>query len=136
MADPDAFYLPTLRVEYDLPAVKLISNTAYFDRAEEVNGYSGTIYNLSYFQQFIAPRGDNFQYGYPSGPRGKPCSFDCSALYPLLTATGINLPGLPNYVATNLITNTQNNFTQEFRAAFGQSRGPPELDRRFVLRRQ
>lgn len=112
-ADPDRFILPTLRVEYDLPAVKIISNTSYYDRLERVNGYSGTLYNLSYFQHFLNPNGST--YGYPSDPLGNACANNCQALYPLLTATGPNLPGFGNYSSQNLITNSQKDFTQEIR---------------------
>ena len=105
-ADPDRFYLPTLKIEYDLKSVKLISNTAYYNRRERVNGYSGTLYDLSYFQQLVGNSVD---------PQGVACANACSTLYPLLTPTGLNLPGLPRYVAQNLITNAQQNFTEEFR---------------------
>ncbi len=114
MADPDRFYLPTLKVEYDLGKVRVISNTSYYNRLERVNGYSGTIYNLSYFQQFLQPKPFNSQYGRPTDPRGRPCG-PCQDLYPLLTPTGLNLPGLPDYTSTALITNRQANFTQEVR---------------------
>ena len=112
-ADPDRFVLPTLRVEYDLPAVKIISNTSYYDRLERVNGYSGTLYALSYFQHFLNPTGSTF--GYPSDPLGNACTNNCQSLYPLLTATGPNLPGFGAYSAQNLITNSQRDFTQEVR---------------------
>jgi iron complex outermembrane receptor protein len=107
MADPDRFVLPSLKVEWDLGKVKVISNTSYYNRRERVNGYSGTIYNLSYFQQLT------------SGgilPTGDPCPNDCADLHPvLLTPTGPNLPGFGPYVSQNVITNAQQNFTQEIR---------------------
>ena len=105
-ADSDRFILPTLKVEYDAGPVKFISNTSYYDRRERVNGYSGTIYNLSFFQHYT---------GAGTDPQGTPCTNGCAAFYPLLTATGPNVPGLANYRAQNLITNAQQNFTQEFR---------------------
>jgi outer membrane receptor protein involved in Fe transport len=117
-ADPDRFYLPTLKVEYDAGPVKIISNTSYYDRLERVNGYSATIYNLSYFQHYIDPNQNKYglaSYGYPSDPLGNPCLGNCTALYPLLTPTGPNVPGLSNYYSQNLITNGQQNFTQEVR---------------------
>jgi outer membrane receptor protein involved in Fe transport len=106
MADKDHFYLPSVKIEYDLPFAKIISNTAYYDRLEHVNGYSGTLYDLSYFQQITSGGTD---------PQGSPCAQCASDPYPLLTATGPNLPGFGKYVAVNLITNSQKNFTQEVR---------------------
>jgi iron complex outermembrane receptor protein len=107
MADLDGFYLPALKIEYDGAAVKFISNTSYYNRREHVNGYSGTLYNLSYFQQIT---------GGATDPMGAPCSTDaCTTGAPLLNPTGPNLPGFGPYVSSNLITNSQQNFTQEFR---------------------
>ena len=112
-ADYDRFLLPTLRVEYDFPAFKIIANTSYYNRLERVNGYSGTLYNLSYFQHFL--NGDSATYGYPSDPLGNACANNCQNLYPLLTATGPNLPGFGAYSSQSLVTNSQQDFTQEVR---------------------
>jgi len=116
--DYDHFVLPTLKVEWDAGPVRVISDTSYYSRGEKVGGYSGTLYNLSYFQHFLT--GDpNLQsvYGYPSDPQGTPCE-TCGSLYPLLNATGPNaavLGALANYVSANRITNAQQNLTEEFR---------------------
>jgi len=108
MVDKDRFYLGSLNIHYTGNSVELISNTSYFNRGEHVNGYSGTLYNLSYFQQILLDGTD---------PEGNPCGPpQCRTnLYPLLTPTGINLPGLPDYVAHANITNTQRDVTQELR---------------------
>jgi len=104
MADADRFWLPSLKLEYDMGPVKLTANTSYFNRREVVNGYSGTLYNLSFFQHYT-------QVG--TDPQGASNCNNC--IYPLLTPTGPNLPGFGPYVAQNWITNTQENFTQEVR---------------------
>ncbi len=124
-SDPDRFYLPTLRIEYDTSKVKIISNTSYYNRIENVNGYSGTLYNLSFFQHFLSGDPSINQYGltYPVDPQGVACS-GCGAFYPLLTPTGPNVPGMPNYLAYNVITNTQSNWTQEVRFQSPDSPSP------------
>ncbi len=111
-ADPDRFYLPSVRAEYDFDGLKFISNTSYYNRRERVNGYSGSIYNLSFFQHYTQAGTD---------PQGTPCSNNCSAYYPLLTPTGPSLYGFGSYFAQNWILNTQENFTQEFRVQSGDA---------------
>jgi iron complex outermembrane receptor protein len=108
MIDKDRFYLASLNVHYTGDSFEVISNTSMFGRGEHVNGYSGTLYNLSYFQQILLDGTDPL--GNPCGP--PQCKTD---LYPLLTPTGINLPGLPGYLARANITNTQHDVTQEVR---------------------
>ncbi len=97
---PDEFYMPTLKVDVDLGAVRLISNTSYFHRLE-LSGYEGTIYNLSFYQNFPDILG---------------VPFTDPSLYPLLTSNGPRLPpGLENYRSPARVTNRQENITQEFR---------------------
>ncbi len=106
MQDFDRFDLGSIKAEYDVGSVAIISNTSYFTRNEVVQGYSGTLYNLSYFQQLTS--GD-------TDPQGSPCINDCTAHSILLGPASINLPGFGPYVSQNFITNTQRNLTQEVR---------------------
>jgi outer membrane receptor protein involved in Fe transport len=106
MEDPDRFQLGAVKIEYDTDDFQIISNTSYYSRNERLNGYSGSLYNLSYFQQII--------YGH-TDPQGNPCTNDCRSFYPLLGPASINLPGFGRYESKNWITNTQRNITQEAR---------------------
>ncbi len=133
MADRDRFYLPSLKIDWDLGPVKLISNTSYYNRREIVNGYSGTLYNLSYFQHFTTNTdpdpvddGTNIIPGQPANPVDPQLSTPAGCATAaqgtagcmtgnLLNANGLNIPGFGPYVSSNLITNTQENFTQEVR---------------------
>ena len=123
--EPDKFVLPSLNVQADLGPARLISTTSYFYR-NEISGYDGTLYNLGYYQSQIN------DYGAPAGV----------AAFPLLDGTGIHLPeGLTNYRSPASVTNTQRNFTQEFRlqsidpdARFGWTAGVfYSLDRQYSL---
>jgi outer membrane receptor protein involved in Fe transport len=97
--EPDVFYLPALNIQADMGPVKLISTTSYFHR-DEISGYDGTLYNLGYYQSQIP------LYGNAAGV----------AAFPLLDGSGVHLPaGLTDYRAPASVTNTQRNFTQEFR---------------------
>jgi iron complex outermembrane receptor protein len=123
MGDHDHFVLPAVKVDYDMGGVELISNTSYFDRRQEVQDYSGTLYDLSYFQQAV-------DFGFLPDFETR-CSAGLCGYYrkirhhepgpPLLLPTGPNLPGFDDvapfgfYKARNVVTNTQQNFTQEVR---------------------
>ncbi|HEY2034225.1 MAG TPA: TonB-dependent receptor [Rhizomicrobium sp.] len=110
MANKDHFTLPALKVDWNFGGAELISNTSYFDRKQIVQDYSGTLYNLSYFQQSESTGVLPIDYTTPC--TGGLCA---TAPQPLLTATGINLPGFGPYKSVNYVTNTQQNFTQEAR---------------------
>ena len=116
-ADKDRFVLGSLKIEAAVGPVTVISDTSYFNRKEVVNGYSGTLYNLSLFQQLLTntnadgSTGQNFNLD----PYTNPVQAASAAGYPLLTPTGINLPQFPNYVSQTFITNRQENVTQELR---------------------
>ncbi|HEY5289137.1 MAG TPA: TonB-dependent receptor, partial [Caulobacteraceae bacterium] len=120
MADTDHFLLPTLKIQWQGPGVTFISDTSYYARKEHVNGYSGTLYDLSYFQHFLSsdPLVSTYGVNYPTDPQGNEVD-SAGAFYPLLVPTGINTalgqPLLNNYYAHNLITNSQYNWSQEFR---------------------
>lgn len=114
LKDEDRFYLGSLDVHYDFDTFELISNTSYFSRSEVVNGYSGTLYNLSYFQTYLVPGSETDPMGNTCNAAQAPCTTPKN-IYPILTQNGINLPGLPNYLAAAPITNTQKDFTQEVR---------------------
>ena len=114
MGDKDNFVLPALKIDWDIGGAEFIANSSYFDRTQVVQDYSGTLYNLSYFQQSV-----------DSGTEPDfvtPCPGGLCAAYaglanppPLLTATGIDLPGFGFYKSSNIVTNKQENFTQEVR---------------------
>ena len=113
-SDYDRFYLASIKAEYDLGKARIISNTSGFSRREYLlNGYEGTLYNLSFFGSFVSAGTD---------PQGQACTGGVcggGALTgnpsPLLTATGLNLPGSGRYSSPSSITNVQQNFTQELR---------------------
>jgi iron complex outermembrane recepter protein len=99
---PDRFYLPALKIEADLGSTRLVSNTSYYVR-DELTGYEGTNYNLSYYQGI----------GWPNAPEGILVN---PAFYPLIDSAGVHLPpGLTNYRAPATVKNQQRTFTEELR---------------------
>ncbi len=125
MGDKDHFTLAALKGDYVFGDVELISNTSIFDRHQLVQDYSATLYDLSYFQGIIHGR---WNPDYENRCTGGLCHFYRHQYHltgdkppPLLTPTGIDLPGFDDvapfghYEAVNNVTNTQDNFTQEVR---------------------
>jgi hypothetical protein len=113
MPVPDHYYLPALKIEYNLPHSQIISNTAYYHR-DEKTAYQGTVYDLAYYQSA----------GWPGNPNtgGESCGASSVALvppcdwYPLIDGSGLHLPaGFTNYATPNTITNHQESWTQEVR---------------------
>jgi outer membrane receptor protein involved in Fe transport len=109
--DPDKYYLPALKLEYDLDKSALISNSSYYHR-DEFTGYQGTVYDLGFFQSL----------GWPTNPLtgGLGCEATGVAAncpwYPLLNGSGIHLPPqFADYQTPNVMTNTQQSITQEIR---------------------
>jgi iron complex outermembrane recepter protein len=94
---PDKFYLPSLKIEGDLGAVRLISNTSYYHR-DNTTGYDGTLYNLGFYQSTSS---NNLALGLPDL---------------LLDGSGVHLPAaIANYRSPTTVDNGQQNFTQELR---------------------
>jgi len=117
MPIPDEYYLPAIKVEWDLGSSLIISDSSYYHRWEQT-AYQGTVYDLSFYQSFGWP--DNpLTYGLSCGPAENPglavASPPCP-WYPLLDGSGIHLPpGFENYESPNIMTNRQDSYVQEIR---------------------
>jgi iron complex outermembrane recepter protein len=120
--DPDQYLLPALKVTADFAGMELISNSSYYRRRDK-SGYSGTLYNLSYYQTLGWAGGETAPpYGTipaaGSGPYGGsfPCTPQGFSCYPMLDSNGVHLPAaLANYRSPGSVTNNQDNLTQEIR---------------------
>ncbi len=53
---PDTYYLPALKIQWDLGSTQLISSTSYFHR-KQITAYQGTVYDLSYWNTIPASMG-------------------------------------------------------------------------------
>jgi iron complex outermembrane receptor protein len=109
----DRYFLPALKVEAGIGDLSLISNTSYYTR-RDVSGYSGTNYNLGYFQTFNDPTNNTTGNLTPMLPPPPGCNQ--ASQYPLIDGTGIHLcPGIRQYRANAPVTNQQQSFTEEIR---------------------
>ncbi len=113
--DPDEYYLGAIKLEANLGFATMISNTSYYHR-DELTGYQGTAFDLSYFQALPWPNNPNavLLNGNPltcAGGGAPPCSW-----YPLLDGKGIHIPaGFTGYITPNTMTNRQRNWSEELR---------------------
>ena len=115
--DPDQWYLPALKLQWDLGNTALISNSSYYHR-QNYTGYQGTVYDLAFYQSLGWPA--NPAFGTAVGGIGLGCEATNNAAncpwYPLLDGNGIHMPpGFANYATPNVMTNTQQSYTQEIR---------------------
>jgi outer membrane receptor protein involved in Fe transport len=95
---PDTYYLPALKLVWDLGSSQLISDSSYFHR-KQITAYQGTVYDLAYWQSIPGANG-----------------FAPGSWYPLIDANGIHLPAaLAGTQTPNTMTNSQESYTQEFR---------------------
>jgi iron complex outermembrane recepter protein len=112
---PDEYYLPSLKIDWDLGKTRLVSNTSYYHR-NELTAYQGSVYDFAYFQALSWPPPNPTSYtvggcGPASTSATPPCSW-----YPLIDSNGIHLPaGFTNFSTPNSITNQQRTWTQEVR---------------------
>ncbi len=106
----DEYYLSALKLQWDLGRSQIISNSSYYHR-NQITAYQGTVYDLAYYQS----------QGWPAAPFG---GLGCAAAgdpaacpwYPLQDANGVHLPaGFTNYQTPNIMTNSQQSYTQEMR---------------------
>ena len=109
----DEYYLPALKIQWNMGRTQLISNTSYYHRKERT-AYQGTVYDLGLYQTFgwpANPSSGGLGCGSASVTSTPPCSW-----YPLIDANGIHLPaGLSGYQSPNIMTNTQESWVQEVR---------------------
>ncbi|HUN27257.1 MAG TPA: TonB-dependent receptor [Steroidobacteraceae bacterium] len=113
MPVPDQYYLPALKIEWDLGSSRLISDSSYYHRREQT-AYQGTVYNLSLYQGLGWPSNPLFG-GLSCGPASTSPTPPCS-WYPLLDGSGIHLPpGFSGYESPNIMTNSQDSYVEEIR---------------------
>ena len=103
---PDTYYLPALKVQWDLGTSQIISNASYFHR-KQITAYQGTVYDLSYWNTIVPATAagtctSNLDPGCP--------------WYPLIDSSGIHLPAsLRGTQTPNVMTNTQESEMAEVR---------------------
>jgi len=111
--DPDRYYLPALKLQWDLGKSQVIANASYYHR-KELTGYQGTVFDLAYYQSLGWPANPNTG-GLSCGPTSVATAPPCD-WYPLIDGNGIHLPaGFTNEQTPNIVTNTQDSYVGELR---------------------
>jgi iron complex outermembrane receptor protein len=110
---PDTYYLPAIKLDWNLGKSELIGDASYFNR-RQLTGYQGTVYDLSYWSTIP---GSLVSFGYPLPPKCTvPDDATSCSWFPLINATGIHLPAALRGTQTpNIMTNTQKSYTAELR---------------------
>jgi outer membrane receptor protein involved in Fe transport len=113
---PDTYYLPALKVQWDLAKTQLIGNFSYYNR-KQLTAYQGTVYDLSYWNAIPSGMGGDPTAEYPQPPKcAAPDDATSCSWFPLIDATGIHLPAALRGTQTpNTMTNTQKSYTAELR---------------------
>jgi iron complex outermembrane recepter protein len=106
----DQYYLPALKLEWDLGKSSIIANASYYHR-NQITAYQGTVYDLGYYQIAGA------YFGIPcAASPAQPNAATCPAPVPLIDGSGIHLPAqFADYQTPNTMTNSQENYTGELR---------------------
>jgi iron complex outermembrane recepter protein len=104
----DQYYLPAMKLEWDLGKSSIIGNASYFHRNQNT-AYQGTVYDLGYYQ--VA----GSYFGLPCVPT--PAATEtCPGPVPLIDGNGIHLPPqFADYQTPNIMTNSQENYAGELR---------------------
>ena len=108
------YYLPALKIQWDLGKSQIISNTSYYHR-KQLTAYQGTVYDLSYWQTIPSALGGPDESAAAAEVHAPDDATSCS-WFPLLDANGIHLPAALRGTQTpNIMTNKQESYTQELR---------------------
>ena len=107
----DEYYLPALKMQWDLGKSSIIGDVSYFHR-NQTTAYQGTVYDLSYYQV------TGLTYGYTCVPTpASTTSCPGSPMQPLIDGSGMHIPPQfgTSYATPNVMTNSQRNYTAELR---------------------
>jgi outer membrane receptor protein involved in Fe transport len=110
----DEYYLPALRMDWDLGKSQIIGNASYFHR-KQTTAYQGTVYDLGYYQSAGAPTG--YFGGLACAATPATTTTYCPGPVPLIDGSGMHIPPQfgTSYATPNVISNSQENYSAELR---------------------